>query len=189
VETDSNFIAIGDIGRIGIAAVLTFIVVYLGWRSTAMLYAEWQSFVLFVFYFFLFSKTETIVCKTKNTTKIKFKEILTHKMFVFLRRLISSMLLRVIHYSFFSFLLLKRGVEPALLGSFTAAFFVGNFLGKTMLGRFVDKLGPAKVFIISDVLMAIFIIILANSTVLAIIIICSVILGIFTRGTIPVVQQ
>jgi len=114
-----NFIAIGDIGRIGIAAVLTFIVVYLGWRSTAMLYAGVAILCAFVFYFFLFSKTETIVCKNKKiTTKIKFKEILTHKMFVFatttnfLDAFASNSL-----FIFLPFLLLKRGVEPALLGS------------------------------------------------------------------------
>lgn len=31
-----NFTAIGDVGRIGIAAILTFIIVYIGWRATAV---------------------------------------------------------------------------------------------------------------------------------------------------------
>ena len=71
---------------------------------------------------------------------------------------------------------------------YQAAFFIGNFIGKSALGRFVDRFGNARVFIIAEILMALFIFLLANSTAFVIIIICSVILGIFTKGTMPVSQ-
>lgn len=91
-------------------------------------------------------------------------------------------------FVFLPFLLLKRGVSSAFLGTFTAAFFIGNFFGKTVLGRFVDKFGNSKVFIASELLMAVFIFALANSTALYFIVACSVILGVFTKGTVPVQQ-
>lgn len=184
-----NFTSIGDVGRVGISTVLTFIVVYIGWRYTTMIYAIIALVAALIFYLFFLSKSESIETKQKSVSKIRLKEIITHKRFLFaatanfLDTIASNAL-----FIFLPFLLLKRGVNPAFLGSFAAAFFIGNFLGKRMLGRFVDKVGNAKVFIIADFLMALFIFFLANSTSFIIIIICSVILGIFTKGTVPVLQ-
>jgi MFS family permease len=59
-------------------------------------------------------------------------------------------------------------------------------LGKSILGRFVDRYGHAKIFIISEIGMSVCCIVLAFSTTLSIILISSVILGIFTKGTVPV---
>jgi MFS family permease len=84
---------------------------------------------------------------------------------------------------------LERHIEPALLGAFTATFFVGTFFGKAVLGRFVDKLGSAKIFIAAELLMATFIYLLAGATALPLIIVCSIVLGIFTKGTVPVLQS
>ena len=91
-------------------------------------------------------------------------------------------------FVFLPFLLLERHVDPALLGSFTATFFVGTFFGKALLGRFVDTLGSAKVFIAAELLMAVSIYLLAGAMSLPLIIACSVILGVFTKGTVPVLQ-
>lgn len=184
-----NFTAIGDVGRIGIAAILTFIIVYIGWQNTAILYAAIAIAIAVAFYFLFRSKREEFTTKEKSVQHIKLLDIITHKKFIFASTasffdsFASSSL-----FIFLPFLLLMRGVEPALLGSFAAAFFIGNFVGKTSLGRFVDKYGNAKVFIASELLMAFFIILLANSTAFVIIIICSVILGMFTKGTTPVLQ-
>jgi len=52
----------------------------------------------------------------------------------------------------------------------------------------VDKFGNTNVFIMSEILMAIFIVILANSPSFIIMIVASVILGVFTKGTVPVIQ-
>jgi len=59
-------------------------------------------------------------------------------------------------------------------------------MGKVFLGRLVDKFGNTKVFIMSELAMAIFIFILSNAMWLPITILASVVLGIFTKGTIPV---
>jgi MFS transporter, FSR family, fosmidomycin resistance protein len=184
-----NFTAVGEIGKIGISAIITFIIVYIGWRYTTMLFAVIAIIIGIIFYIIFIPKTETIEDKHKNLSNVKIKEIITYKKFLFATAanffdsFASSSL-----FIFLPFLLLKRGVSPALLGSFTAAFFIGSFVGKTALGRFVDKYSNTKVFIISELLMAFFILLLANSAAFLIIIICSIILGMFTKGTVPVLQ-
>jgi MFS family permease len=59
-------------------------------------------------------------------------------------------------------------------------------LGKVLLGGLVDKFGNIKVFIISEICMAVFIVILSNTTWLPCIIASAVVLGMFTKGTAPV---
>lgn len=185
-----NFTAIGDLGRIGITALLTFIVIRLGWRSTSLLFSLLVFLLVVASYFFLKKNNhDKIAEKTHDKVDLTLWKIVKEKKFIlascisFFDCFASSSL-----FVFLPFLLLKRGVSPAYLGSFAAAFFIGNFLGKSLLGKFVDKLGNSKVFIISELIMACFIFFLANSISFYLIIICSIILGVFTKGTVPIVQ-
>lgn len=184
-----NFTAIGDVGRIGLAALFTFLIAFIGWKYTVILYGFIAIVFAAVFYLIFIKKSEHIVLSEKKYTPVKMKEILKQKKFLcavgasFLDTFANSSL-----FIFLPFLLLHRGINPALLGTFTAAFFIGTFVGKTSLGRFVDKFGSVKVFILSEFLMAIFIFSLANATLLPLIILFSILLGIFTKGTVPVVQ-
>lgn len=184
-----NFTAIGDVGKIGIAAFLTVIIVSIGWRFTSLGYAFVALSIALYLYFRFLKNHEAVAVKEKAVTTISLLEILKHKQFIF--AVLSSFFDSFASSSLFiflPFLLLKRGVSPALLGTFSAAFFIGNFAGKTVLGRFVDTYGNSKIFIISELLMAFFIVMLANSTNFLVIILCSIILGIFTKGTVPVLQ-
>lgn len=184
-----NFTAIGDVGRVGISAALSFVVVYLGWRFTAMVYALVALGLAGIFSWWLRSRSETIAAAETPVTPLKLREIVRNRRYVLavstamMDAFASSSL-----YIFLPFLLLKRGVSPAFLGTFTAVFFVGNFMGKMLLGRFVDKSSGARVFIVSELLMAMFIFLLANSTPLYVIVLCSLVLGAFTKGTLPVLQ-
>jgi MFS transporter, FSR family, fosmidomycin resistance protein len=184
-----NFTAIGDVGRIGISAALSFVAVSIGWQQTAIAYAVIVLFVAFGFYRFLIARADTIAAKEHKPTHMSLWQIAKNKRYVLavsagaLDSFASASL-----FVFLPFLLLKRGVSPAFLGTFTAAFFIGNFFGKTVLGRFVDKFGNSKVFIASEFLMAAFIFALANSTALYLIVLCSLVLGVFTKGTVPVQQ-
>src|SRR3989344_701726 len=183
-----NFTAIGDIGRIGISAVITFVIVYIGWRSSTFIQACFGLIIFIYIYFFTNIKDKTTHENIKPVD-IKIKEFIKNRKFLFtsfagaLDSFASSTL-----FVFLPFLLLYRGVDPKVLGSFTAAFFIGNLLGKSILGRFVDKFGSASIFIIAEILMAILIFVLANTPSFLIIIIASVALGIFTKGTAPVIQ-
>lgn len=184
-----NFTAIGDIGKIGIAALLTLIIIAIGWRYTTLLYATVAIAFAGIFYLFFLSKSEKFKATEQKITEIRLKEIITHKKFLFavLAAFCDSFASSSL-FIFLPFLLLKRGVNPALLGLFAATFFIGNFIGKSAFGRFVDRFGNTNIFILSEVLMALFILLLANSAILSIIIVCSIILGIFTKGTVPVLQ-
>lgn len=182
-----TFTAIGDIGRIGMSSIITFVIAYIGWRSTALSCFAVLS-VLFIIYFVgFFRRKTTIIIDQHNSKGISYRGILKNKKFILstlsycLDTFASSAL-----FVFIPFLLLSRNVSPALLGSVTSTFFFGNMFGKVLLGRLVDKFGNTNVFILSEISMAFFIVILSNSTLLPLIIVASIILGIFTKGTIPV---
>lgn len=183
-----DFTAIGDIGKIGISAGVTFLIALIGWRMSALTFAVISMVVFAILYQFVSSqKGKKSNNKTVNVN-IGLSNIIKNKKFIFstisgaFDTFASSAL-----FVFLPFLLLKRGVNPAMLGSFTAVFFVGNFLGKSLLGRQVDKHGSGTIFIFSEILMALFIVILANSTSLTVIVVASIILGFFTKGTAPVI--
>lgn len=188
-----DFTAIGDVGRIGIAAALSFLAVAIGWQRTAMVYAVIAFIAAVFFYRYLFSKAARQKPAKKQhepVEQLTFLQVLKNKRYVLavmsagFDGFASSSL-----FVFLPFLLLQRHVDPAFLGSFTATFFVGTFFGKALLGRFVDKLGSAKVFIVAELLMAVFIYLLAGATPLPLIITCSIVLGVFTKGTVPVLQS
>jgi FSR family fosmidomycin resistance protein-like MFS transporter len=188
-----NFTAIGDVGRIGIAAALSFLAVAIGWQQTAVLYAVVALAAAVFFYRYLFSSKTRLQAKKEQpgqSEKLSFWQVLRNKRYVMtlcsagFDGFASASL-----FVFLPFLLLERHVDPAFLGPFTAAFFIGTLFGKTFLGRFVDKWGGAKVFIAAELLMAIFIYLLAGVAALPLIVVYSVILGIFTKGTVPVLQS
>jgi len=184
-----NFTAIGEVGRIGISAIMTFLVVFIGWRFTSLLYAEIAGAIAIVLYLFLFKRAEVTIPTPDDRAPVQMSHLLKNKRYVL--ALITGALDTFASDSLFiflPFLLLHRGIDPALLGSFIAAFFIGSFIGKTGLGRMVDHYGNTKVLIVSEVLMALLILVLANSTALIMIIISSILLGIFTKGTVPVTQ-
>lgn len=128
-----NFTAIGDIGRIGLSTIITFIISYIGWRSSSLVFAV-VGLAIFAVLFRIFSKNnDRIEIKQKEQAKgEELKELFKNKKFVlstassFLDSFASSSL-----FVFLPFLLLYRNIDPKVLGAFTSAFFVGNFFGKT----------------------------------------------------------
>lgn len=187
-RTIGNFTAIGDVGRIGISAVVSFIVVAIGWQKTALLYAAIAAITGGLLFLFL-HKRDAIAPKEHKPVHMSLWQIIKN------RRLMLALSAGALDsfasnslFIFLPFLLLTRGVDPALLGTFTAAFFIGNLFGKTLLGRLVDIFGNAKIFVISELLMAGLIFVLANSTPVWLIIASSIVLGVFTKGTVPVLQ-
>lgn len=187
-RTIGNFTAIGDLGRIGISAAVSFVVVAIGWEKTAMLYGIVALGMGFAIHLFV-SKSETVPVKEQKPVDMTLWQIIKNKRLAFalsangLDAFASSSL-----YIFLPFLLLQRGVSPTFLGIFTATFFIGNMFGKVVLGRLVDLFGNVRVFIASELLMAGCIFLLANSTALWLVVGCSIVLGIFTKGTVPVLQ-
>lgn len=184
-----NFTALGDLGRMGIASVTTMIIASIGWRTTSAISA-WiivASCIVIGILLKVYS-TDPIHEKAKHSSDgPSYLDLLKNKKFLFATTaFIVDQLASTALFVFIPFLLLQRGVSPALLGVLTSTFFIGNMFGKLALGRLVDRWGNTKVFITSELLMAFFIVILATSTNLILIIVSSIILGIFTKGTVPV---
>jgi len=90
-------------------------------------------------------------------------------------------------YIFLPFFILAKGIAPVMLGFFTAAYFIGSLAGKTILGRGVDRFGNTKIFIFTELLMALFLFLLTLITNFFVLLFISFFLGLFTRGTTPVV--
>lgn len=187
-----NFTAIGDLGRIAFASVITFLITLIGWQLTSLSYGLIAaSIFIYLYWTFFLKRHKEIESEPQKQVfnKVALVDFLKNKQFVLtsissaIDTLASSAL-----FIFLPFLLIERGVESSILGSFTAAFFVGNMLGKTVLGRLVDKFGNTRVFVTAELLMAVFIVLLAHTPSLILIVILSIILGAFTKGTAPVIQ-
>ncbi|PIP63281.1 hypothetical protein CO165_02295 [Candidatus Roizmanbacteria bacterium CG_4_9_14_3_um_filter_33_18] len=189
-RTVGDFTAIGEFGRICLTGFISYIAFSIGWRQTSFIYVIISALILFVFLFFHFKNTRIVVeddLRTKNQKKINFIEILKNKKFIlvlfinFFDNLASSAL-----YIFLPFLLISKKISPSILGTFTSAFFLGNLIGKMGLGRLTDKFKNSKVFIYAELLMILFILLLAYSNSITFIIIFSIILGSLTMGTAPI---
>lgn len=184
-----NFTAIGDLGRMGIASITTFVIAAVGWRFAAAS-SSLFIFVCFVLFFTAFSihkKSQEHDESRHSEGGPSYKDLLNNKRFVFATAaFVIDQLASTALFVFIPFLLLKRGVSPALLGVLTSTFFIGNMFGKVVLGRLVDRIGNTNVFIFSELLMAVFIFVLASSSHIVLIVIAAIILGIFTKGTVPV---
>lgn len=187
-----NFTALGDLGRIGISSLTTFIITSIGWRQTAF-FSFTLVLGLFVLFYLLFSYKKRGIPKVDQEVLgpgPSYLDILKNRRFMLatscfiLDSFASSAL-----FIFIPFLLLKRGVAPVYLGALTSTFFIGNMFGKVLLGKLVDRLGNVRVFIISEYLMALFIVVLAVSTNIPLIILSSILLGAFTKGTVPVLTS
>jgi MFS transporter, FSR family, fosmidomycin resistance protein len=182
-----NFTAAGDIGRIAISSLTTFLIMYLGWRSVSLSCFA-GLFIFSIVSLWFFNQKDAVDKGLQSISQdIPYKIFLKNAKY---RLAITCFCIDTLASSalfvFIPFLLLKRGVPPALLGLLMSTFFFGNMFGKAALGRLVDKYGNSNVFIISEIFMAVFIWILSNSTFLPFIIISSIVLGIFTKGTVPV---
>ncbi len=181
-----KFTAIGDVGRIGITTLLTFMISFIGWKLTSGVYGIAAGIIFLVVYISHIKNKETYIHQ-KSNQPVRMKDLLVNKRFILasvagtLDNFASSSL-----FLFIPFLLLHKGISPSILGLLTGAFFVGNFLGKTFLGKSVDRFGNVKVFIIAEICMAIFIFVLTNVNSLFLIIPVSIILGALTKGTAPV---
>lgn len=91
-------------------------------------------------------------------------------------------------FTFLPLLLIGKGVDPTIIGSFALGFSVGSFLGKMACGRFVDGFGPRKVFVAAELLLTALLCALIMADQLVLIVSIALLLGIVTKGTVPVIQ-
>jgi MFS family permease len=179
------FTAVGDIGRIAMAAAVTALVARVAWRPAALSYG----IVGILLGALLVAAAARIpAARGAGERKRLFEPaLLRNRNFLLvnatgaLDAFASSSL-----FLFLPFLLVERGSSPALLGSFTGAFFLGNLLGKTALGAVVDRVGNKRVFLVSEALMAAAVAAMAFASSLPVIVALALLVGILSKGTVPV---
>lgn len=190
-----DFTSVGEIGRVAIPPLAVFATSFIGWRFTFIGIA---CIGLFAYLFFrLFIKPhESYAFKKDPLAKESYKDFRNHIALLFKTKKFLLVTITAIFdslasspiYIFLPFFLLAKGLHPIEYGFATATFFVGSLLGKTMLGRGVDKLGNLKVFFVSELAMAGMLFLLPSLFNFFLILIASLLLGVFTKGTSPVVQ-
>lgn len=190
-----DFTAIGDIGRVSIPPLAVFATSIIGWRPSIGALGIIGLFLFFVFRLFD-PKKDIYRLNSEKTEAQSYKSFLKDLVFLYKRRhslfivtaaIVDSFASSPV-YVFLPFLLVFKGESPFQLGITMAGFFIGSLVGKSLLGRSVDKLGNFRVFIISELCMAFLLVIVAMSSNFFLLVALSAFLGVFTKGTSPVVQ-
>ena len=91
-------------------------------------------------------------------------------------------------YIFIPFLLTAKGISLANTLYFNVIFFSGYMAGRLFLGRTSDRFGASRTLIVSEALMAALILILTVASGIAATVFLLFLLGIFTRGTSPIIR-
>ena len=191
----SDFTAIGDVGRIPLVSLAAFAAAYTfmgfpGWRLVCLVYGAITLGSALLLFFSPLAET----AEEKQETapgKRSFPDFSLLKD----RELFLSMSASVLNafsndriFTFLPLLLIAKGIDPKIIASFALGFTVGSFLGKMACGRLVDRLGSRKVFIVAEVLLTVMLIILIAAEAPGVIIGLALLLGIVTKGTVPVIQ-
>ena len=188
-----NFTAIGEIGRVSLPPLAVFAVSFLGWRPTLGIVGIVGIILFFALKLFSPPKDVHIFGAEKPQNH---KEFIRDVIYLFRNRQAAYISLAAVIdslasspiYVYLPFLLLAKGINATELSIAMGGFFVGSLLGKAFLGLSVDKLGNRKVFIISELFMAAALVLVAQSSNYLLLLFFAIILGIFTKGTSPVVQ-
>lgn len=194
-----NFTAIGDIGRIPFASLAGFIAAFSisgipGWRIVCLTYG--LGVLLFSGYLWVSSfqqKEELFPSNPPPAEKPShfpsFSLLRTPQQVMPIVASVLDAFASDQIFIFLPFLLFAKGLDPKIIGTFALAFTLGCFLGKIVCGRIVDIFGTRKVFVISEIIMALLLVILVIGQQLFLIIGTSLVLGILTKGTVPVIQM
>ncbi len=183
-----DFSAFSDIGRVVLVGVASFLIGKLN-LSVASLIFTGMAFVATI----IFTKVTILNTSGKseleNLESVRLHHLLKIKSFIFAVMIgIFDVFSSASLFIFIPLLLLPKGIQISSVGLLSALFFAGYLVGRVFLGRLADKYGADKVLVVAELLMAGFIIclILVNNFIL----ISSILflLGIFTRGTSPVIR-
>ena len=181
------FAATGDIGRIAFAAAVTFLIGLTSWRRTAFIYGI--AAIALAAVSIAISGRQPAGSYERTRKGALDRSVLHNKAFLlsnaasFLDSFANSSL-----FIFIPFLLTARGIDAAFVGLFTSVFFIGNLLGKLIMGQLSDRIGQSSLFICCEICIFIALILLAFAPSAAFISILALILGFFTKGTVPIIS-
>ena len=189
----SDFAAIGDIGRIPFIAIAGYLSAFTffnvsGWKLVSFFFGivGLVSAVLL----FLFSKEDAVEERFVHAgSSIPSFNILQD------RSVILSMAASILNtfgnekiFTFLPMLILFKGFDPGIVGTFAVGFTVGSFLGKMACGRLLDRYDPKIVFIVAESVLSLFLFLIIYSTSLPVIMFFAFFIGLLTKGTVPVIQ-
>ena len=193
-----NFTALGDIGRVPFTALTGFVAASTlaglpGWRIVSFVYG--LGALLFSYWSgaYLFSQND----RTPVDEAVAAKPTKNLPDFALLRK--SRYALPIIAnsfdafgsdriFTFLPFLLLAKQIEAQQIGLFALLFTLSGLGGKMVCGRLVDRFGARPVFLAAESTMALLLGILVVATQPSLLMVTAFLLGIVTKGTVPVVQ-
>jgi MFS family permease len=182
-----DFTAIGEIGKVGIFASVIYFSTKIGWQQGALILGSTGIIVFIYFLFKILKKSKVKLNKRSNyPNQTSYLTILRQPKFI------SALIVTFIDefasntfYIYLPFLIIFKDFNLSNIAYFTAAYFIGGILGKSFLGRLTDKFGNNLIFILSEILMGSFILILILSNNFILIMLVLVIVGAAVKGTIP----
>lgn len=182
-----NFSAAADLGRVASSAITT---VLIGFQSLLIISSTFgfTAIVALVGYLRIKSDKEVKPVVHEIVT-VKMRTIIKNKKFLYcvLTGMFDSFSSASL-FIFIPFLLLQKGINIQAISFLTGLFFLGYFSGRILLGRLSDKHGESKVLIYGEILMAVLIVALIFINNFILILIILFLLGVFTRGTSPIIR-
>lgn len=190
-----NFTAVGEIGRVALPPIALLMAAIIGWRITIAVVGS-IGIVLFIIARFYTQHRDVYNLSSKKATPENHKEFLKHTFSLMRNKkaalvasaaVIDSIASSPI-YVYLPFLLIAKGNTAIALSIAMGGFFVGSLVGKSILGRLADTYGHKNIFVISELCMAVSLICITFANEFLLLTFFAALLGIFTKGTSPVVQ-
>jgi MFS family permease len=184
----SNFSSVGELGGLFISTIFGFLAVSMGWRLSSIILGIVPIMVL-VYIIRHDRKNKILEVKVPLTKSLPFKVLMENKKLIyglacsFMDNIASSSVLL-----FIPFLLVYYKYGEIYIPIISAFAFIGSFIGKYFSGRLSDRYSTAKVFIISEICMSLLVILMALTSNITILLIIAFLLGIVTKGTVPIYQ-
>lgn len=91
-------------------------------------------------------------------------------------------------FTFLPFLLFSKGIDPKIIGGFALTFALGSLIGKIVCGRLAAYCGAKAIFVSAELLMVVLLVAMVLVQDMWWILAVSILLGVVTRGTVPVLQ-
>ncbi len=183
-----DFAAFGDMGRIAMAAVAVALAGMVGLKPTFLILLG--STVLALILALIFNRRLEDPAATGEAEFVGLGQLLDNRKFCYAALAgIADSFSSASLYIFIPFLLVAKGIPLENTGWYIGIFFAGYFIGRLGLGRLADHHGPANMLMVGEVAMAGLLILLvaaAGPVVLGALIF---LLGIFTRGTSPIIRS
>jgi len=183
-----DFAAFGDMGRIAIVAAATAMAGWFGVNNACAMLLVTNVAALILAASFLVKKDRKAGQKTPKS-RVHLRDLLNIRNFRYATMAgITDSFSSASLYIFIPFLLKAKGILVADTPYFIVILFGGYMAGRLVLGRIADRRGAAQTLIVSEICMAALILVLTMASGIAVIVVLLFLLGIFTRGTSPIIR-